>query len=405
MKPLTPPNTNLNSKFVESSSEFLQQRVSTLYAQGYQSIFGTMITAFLITYFLRNEVPIKPLLGWMVVTVLYMFIRYLDVRTYRKKGQSSLQQQKYWGSRFVLGSFGTGIIWGSTAFVIAPENSLPLMMLLLLCVAALAIGTAVTYASYAVASYSFAIVAMFPWIGKLLSSENPTQNSIGILACVYFAIYLYTILRSSKIFCNALAIQFENNHLLKQLDQEKLIALDAEKKALEASQVKSDFLANMSHEIRTPMNAIIGLTHLLQRADPTPEQTERLSKINTSAKHLLSIINDVLDLSKIEAGKLSLEQADFHLGAIFDHIQSLLKEQVRNKGLTLEAHLGKPLAEVLPHARDILPNLCKVQETGQAISEREFSTILPKNPEKTVYLADWHFPFFVNGKQKLSALL
>lgn len=106
-----------------------------------------------------------------------------------------------------------------------------------------------------------------------------------------------------------------------------------------------------------------------------------------------------------ERDDAELEYRVLHLDAIFDHIQSLLEEQTRNKGLTLEAHLGKPLAEVLPHARDILPNLCKVQETGQAISEREFSTILPKNPEKTVYLADWHFPFFVNGKQKLSALL
>ncbi len=103
-----------------------------------------------------------------------------------------------------------------------------------------------------------------------------------------------------------------------------------------ANQAKSAFLANMSHEIRTPMNAIIGLTHLLQRADPSPEQAERLNKIDTSAGHLLSIINDILDLSKIEAGKLNLEQSDFHLDAIFDHIQSMLREQTGSKGLIIE---------------------------------------------------------------------
>ena len=74
-------------------------------------------------------------------------------------------------------------------------------------------------------------------------------------------------------------------------------------------------------------------------------------------------------------------------------------------GLTVEAQLGKPLAEVLPHASNILPYRRKVRENGQVISNREFSAILPKNPEKTVYLADWHFPIFVNGKQKLLALL
>ena len=104
----------------------------------------------------------------------------------------------------------------------------------------------------------------------------------------------------------------------------------------QASQAKSEFLANMSHEIRTPMNAIIGLTHLMQRAGPTPEQAERLTKIDDASGHLLSIINDILDLTKIEAGKLSLEQSDFHLDTIFDHIQLLLTEQVKSKGLTIE---------------------------------------------------------------------
>lgn len=103
-----------------------------------------------------------------------------------------------------------------------------------------------------------------------------------------------------------------------------------------ANKAKSTFLANMSHEIRTPMNAIMGLTHLLQRDGPMPGQSERLSKISIATKHLLSIINDILDLSKIEAGKLQLEQTDFHLGAIFDHIQSMLRDQAQEKGLTIE---------------------------------------------------------------------
>jgi signal transduction histidine kinase/CheY-like chemotaxis protein len=103
-----------------------------------------------------------------------------------------------------------------------------------------------------------------------------------------------------------------------------------------ASQAKSAFLANMSHEIRTPMNAIIGITHLLQRAGPTPEQKRHLSMIDSSAGHLLSIINDVLDLSRIEAGKLSMAPSDFYLDEIFSHVQVLLKEEVKDKGLTLE---------------------------------------------------------------------
>jgi signal transduction histidine kinase/HPt (histidine-containing phosphotransfer) domain-containing protein len=109
----------------------------------------------------------------------------------------------------------------------------------------------------------------------------------------------------------------------------------AKETAEAANRAKSVFLANMSHEIRTPMNAILGLTHLL-RAQATPEQIERLDKINGAGRHLLSIINDILDLSKIEAGKLQLEPGDFALSAVLDHVRSLISDAAHAKGLRIE---------------------------------------------------------------------
>ena len=102
-----------------------------------------------------------------------------------------------------------------------------------------------------------------------------------------------------------------------------------------ASRAKSTFLANMSHEIRTPMNAILGLTHLL-RTNATPRQTDRLDKIDAAGKHLLSILNDILDISKIEAGKLQLEHSDFALSAILDHVSSLFADAARAKGVEIK---------------------------------------------------------------------
>ncbi|MBS1197978.1 MAG: multi-sensor hybrid histidine kinase [Proteobacteria bacterium] len=129
--------------------------------------------------------------------------------------------------------------------------------------------------------------------------------------------------------------QHRNN--LGQLVMLRTTELAQAKIAAETANIaKSTFLANMSHEIRTPLNAIIGLTYLLRRAEPTPVQVEKLCKIDTAANHLLSVINDILDISKIEAGKLQLEHTNFTLDTILDHVRSLIADQARCKGLAIE---------------------------------------------------------------------
>jgi len=102
-----------------------------------------------------------------------------------------------------------------------------------------------------------------------------------------------------------------------------------------ATRAKSAFLANMSHEIRTPMNAIIGLTHLLSRDSRDSLQRERLGKIDLSARHLLQVINDILDLSKIEAGKMVLDNVEFALDELMGRVFEIVGPAARDKGLEL----------------------------------------------------------------------
>ena len=109
----------------------------------------------------------------------------------------------------------------------------------------------------------------------------------------------------------------------------------AKAKAEEASSAKTQFLANMSHEIRTPMNAIIGLGDILDEMLESPKQKNMLHKINTSSKMLLAIINDILDYSKIEAGKLELEYKEFRLEDILSQLKVMFEQKASQKGLEL----------------------------------------------------------------------
>jgi PAS domain S-box-containing protein len=114
---------------------------------------------------------------------------------------------------------------------------------------------------------------------------------------------------------------------------ELALARDA---AESANRAKSDFLANMSHEIRTPMNGVMMLTHLLRQTPLNPNQQDKLTKIVGSAEHLLAVINNILDISKIEAGKLTLEESNFPLREISGRAMTMIQTKATDKGLKLK---------------------------------------------------------------------
>ncbi|MCX7140782.1 MAG: ATP-binding protein [Proteobacteria bacterium] len=172
----------------------------------------------------------------------------------------------------------------------------------------------------------------------------------------------------------------------KQTERELIVAREA---AESANRAKSEFLANMSHEIRTPLNGLIGNAQLLEMSEPNSEQKEYLSAIMLSGSNLLSLINDILDLSKIEAEKVVLENADFSLRGCFNDVVRTQRSRIGNKGLSLKLQIPNEVPDALIGDElrvkqvllNLLGNAIKFTKEGSitlsaAIKERDSSKAL-----------------------------
>ena len=245
-----------------------------------------------------------------------------------------------WIRGYALLSVLTGAAWG-TAFLLLPDRgSLDEQLFVLMVLLAVTTASVITRGGYLPSFVAFNVPVFLAVVAGLAVGGDP----LGYLMAGFAALMALSMWRWAKLthrnLRETLRLRFENAELIDRLR----LARDEAERARDAAQAgdraKSEFLAMMSHEVRTPLNGILGMAHLLATGPLEARQRDQVDTLRSSAEGLLTVLNDVLDLSSLEAGRLAIHELAFSPVALVEDVVNLMLPSATARGLELDCDLG-----------------------------------------------------------------
>ena len=329
----------------------LSERVDMLFDRNRMPALTVVPFAVVICWFLWDLSPHAPLLTWLGIKTVVSLLMIAADFGYRRR--ASARSPARWLRTYLLLLVLDGASWSLMGSWFMPVGRPDIVAVMFAAVAGVGAVGGVALASFVEATAAFSASLLLPVISWHLL--HPSQ--IGVFASIGALFYLGLLISNGNLAARATLELIRLRFDLGTVAEQRAEALEA---AERHSAVKSQFLATMSHEMRTPLHGILGTISLMRGKTRPPEDQERLELVERSGQHLLGLINDVLDFSRMEAGQATLVDQTFDLTVLLQDVVRLSRAVAEAKGLALETDVDVPQPWIRGDAtrlRQVLHNL------------------------------------------------
>jgi len=309
--------------------ELLEQLKANLLS----SVVINLMLIFVTTWMLYTTVATQLLIIWASIQIVLTALRIYFVQklTANKLSEMQFIRIKLF---YTITMLLIGLTWGTACLFASMFSTETTMLVVVLIVAGISAGAVSTTSPVFTGFAGLFFGAAIPLFIAMLMSKNSIMVSMAPLVLIYIII----VFSSGKKLYLSLLNSLKLTHELQQVNK---LVVHQKEYAEQANKAKSTFLSSMSHELRTPLNAILGFSQLLKMDELNPQQTQNLEEIHVAGEHLLKLINEVLDLSKVESGEIALKLEPILIQPCIDRCISMVSPLANQHDITLSSENAK----------------------------------------------------------------